>query len=70
VIAGGKFANGALSGALGYLYNQCGSGCDLSSRIAEDIYVDDYGCLRGGDLTVCVGPGAIRQVGSKNMLGN
>ncbi len=65
VIAGGKFANGALSGAFGYLYNQCGSGCELARRATEEYYIDDYGCLHGGSLTVCVGPGAIRQVGSK-----
>ncbi|WP_419627935.1 hypothetical protein, partial [Thiolapillus sp.] len=64
-LSGGKFANGALSGAFGYLFNQCGSGCELTRRIEEEYTIDDYGCIHGGSLTVCVGPGAIRQVGSK-----
>ena len=47
------------------MFNQCGSGCELTRRIEEEYTIDDYGCIHGGSLTVCVGPGAIRQVGSK-----
>ena len=59
VIAGGKFANGAVSGAFGYLYNQCGDGgCFTTAEernvLEQEGFAAYYEKACGnGDLNAC-----------------